>query len=1007
MIASLKGYGRIARTVLAVIAGLLVVGIVGSLVMGARATADARNQVVEQAQAIANGSLTLAFTPTDVTAPVTPDRAAALTDQLQAIVIDPSDFDTVTLYDPEGTILYSTEQSRIGNKLPGEKDTIAQALKGQPQWQDTDGQFSVMLPLKFRSGVGGPAVVELIRPDSPVASAAGPWRTNAMFLFAMLILLGVAVFGVARVLAVVTDTEQKPVRPQPLTPPVQPAVRPITVPQPGLREESEARRRSEERARAAEDRLDLLQEQYRKTLEELQGFQRIAREPQRTVDPRLEERALRAEGVVSTLQQQLQTLTAEREKLAAELLEATRANLGASDGDAERRVHDAERESLALRHELEDVRARLNDTLTEAAALRHQLDVAAAGAGAPPEVAKELDQAHIELLRSRDSLTATTSQLHAAQRELDDARLELRALRNEEQRATMLEEELRATQAELESIKASHRADLVEREAEFEEKVRATREEFQRQLGDIDASYKGQLDQREAALAGRITLAEQAARDAERELEAARSEAEAARAEAASREQRLLQATDELAQRKQEIQTLQQESKERTIAIAHARKEADDLKRSLVAAQADLVRTDETITTMRLELEASQARASAVEDASATVDRDRATLHERVEKLTRMLEEAAAENADLNRRLQDFEARRQLELADDAGRAEIDELLQVTQERLAGQTDKLIAAEDRVKALESELEATRERTEVVEAELRTHQMAEALREMREAPTEGAEASSEAGEAGVVAAPAPFEDRRASSPFMQELSTDAKKTLSRINGITQLLKHQKGAKEQAQLIKQLTSYARRLDVTVSDIAEADHLARGAVELQVRRTDVEALVLRVIEESEIGVDHEVKALTEPINLRLDPQRTDQILSSLLRNSGDRTAANKTITVRLQARDGGALFSVEDPEPSSDASMSPVVRRFAELQGGWAKVETPEAGGSAFRVFIPDAEAKQRAEQPPTEELAPELRIVVEEPPADEPWEAASAERILSSELRRLAELPADER
>jgi hypothetical protein len=1004
MIASLKGYGRIARTVLAVIAGLLLLGIVGSLVMGARATADARNQIVEQAQAIADGSLTLAFTPADVTAPVTPDRAAALTTQLQAIVIDPTDFDTVTLYDPEGTILYSTEQSRIGNKLPGEKTQIAQALKGQPQWQDADGQFSVMLPLKFRSGVGGPAVVELIRPDAPVASAAGPWRTNAMFLFAMFILLGVAVFGVARVLAVVTDTEQKPVRPQPLTPPAQPAVRPITVPQPGLREESEARRRAEERARSAEDRLDLLQEQYRKTLEELQGYQRIAREPQRAVDPRLEERALRAEGVVSTLQQQLQTLTAERERLAAELLEATRASLSTGDGDAERRVRDAERESLALRHELEDIRARLNDTLTEAAGLRHQLDVAAAGAGAPPEVAKELDQAHVELLRSRDSLTATTSQLHAAQRELDDARLELRALRNEEQRAAMLEEELRTTKAELESIRASHRADLVEREAEFEEKVRATREEFQRQLSDIDASYKGQLDQREAALAGRITLAEQAARDAERELEAARSEAEAARAEAASREQRLLQATDELAQRKQEIQTLQQESKERTIAITHARKEADDLKRSLVAAQADLVRTDETIMTMRLELEASQARASAVEDAGAAADRDRTALHERVEKLTRMLEEAAAENADLNRRLQDFEARRQLELADDAGRAEIDELLQVTQERLAGQTEKLIAAEDRVKALETELAATKERTEVVETELRTHQMAEALREMREAPAEGAEASEEAVAA---AAPAPFEDRRAGSPFMQELSTDAKKTLSRINGIAQLLKHQKGVKEQAQLIKQLTSYARRLDVTVSDIAEADHLARGAVELQVRRTDVEALVLRVIDESEIGADHELKVLTEPISLRLDPQRTDQILSSLLRNSGDRTAANKTITVRLQARDGGALFSVEDPEPSSDASMSPVVRRFAELQGGWAKVETPEAGGSAFRVFIPDAEAKQRSEQPPSEELPPELKIVVEESAAEEPWEAASAERILSSELRRLAELPADER
>ena len=75
----------------------------------------------------------------------------------------------------------------------------------------------------------------------------------------------------------------------------------------------------------------------------------------------------------------------------------------------------------------------------------------------------------------------------------------------------MLEDELRAAKAELESGRASHRADLVEREAELEEKVRATREEFQRQLEEIEASYRSQLEQREAELRGRISDAETAA----------------------------------------------------------------------------------------------------------------------------------------------------------------------------------------------------------------------------------------------------------------------------------------------------------------------------------------------------------------------------------------------------------------------------------------------------------------------------------------------------------------
>ena len=38
--------------------------------------------------------------------------------------------------------------------------------------------------------------------------------------------------------------------------------------------------------------------------------------------------------------------------------------------------------------------------------------------------------------------------------------------------------------------------------------------------------------------------------------------------------------------------------------------------------------------------------------------------------------------------------------------------------------------------------------------------------------------------------------------------DAQKTVSRMIGVTQLLKHKRGGKEQAQLIQQLTAQARR-------------------------------------------------------------------------------------------------------------------------------------------------------------------------------------------------------
>ena len=195
-------------------------------------------------------------------------------------------------YSPEGTILYSTEEGRICNELPGEKDHIRDALKDIPVVTTYQGNVSIMLPLRFRSGVGSPAVVQLTRPDTPIATAPGPWNTNALFLFAMLVVLGLAVFGVARLLSVVANA---PERTAELPRPAQEPVR-ATSPQPGLREEGEARRRAEERATAAEERLGLLQDQYRKALEELQDFRELAREPRAAADPKLEERALRAEG---------------------------------------------------------------------------------------------------------------------------------------------------------------------------------------------------------------------------------------------------------------------------------------------------------------------------------------------------------------------------------------------------------------------------------------------------------------------------------------------------------------------------------------------------------------------------------------------------------------------------------------------------------------------------------------------------------------------------------------
>jgi hypothetical protein len=942
---------------------LLLTGLLGSLVMGARSRGTALEDAVTQAGAIADGSLSLVFRPDDLDAVASDVRAEVLSDQIGTVVIDPSDFETVTLWSPNAEILYATEEGRIGNQLEGERDRIRSALRGNPQTRVAGGTVSVMLPLRFESGVGSPAAVELTTSDEPVAAAGGPWRTMAWFSGISL------VFVICLLVWVLRHPSNPPVRPSQRMGPLaaQAAIaaaaspRPaISVPAPGMKEEGDARRKAEDRARAAEERLGVMQDQYRKTLDELQVAQNHLRDAAGArPDPTLEERVLRAEERAAMLEddaqmaqeraRSLEERSRELEERArlferqsqttkAELDELTRnlAQHPVADGDeTDGLLAASQQETIGLRAELEGAQTQLS-------LLRRELDDLRPRAERARDLQAEVDAFRSDAMQAHTSTASSQAALSAKSKELEDMRAEIRALRAEERRAAMLEDELRSTKAELESLSASHRADLIEREADLEEKVRSTREEFQAELERVEARHREELAKNDASIGHRI----------------------------ASAEDSVQQRIDDV-QRELEERTRRFENAENEIAMAQA--EATRLAGELDVSQAELEATVAQLTSE------SQGRVEASERASSAEKRAReiGALNGR---MTADLEAAAQENAELNRRLQEIESRRQLELADAEGRADIDEILRVTQERLAGQTEKLITAEERAHTLERTLESTALKLEETESELRQQQMSAAMRQLRGEDTDPLAGSSEAGGAAGadLTGEAWAEDRRATSPFMKELSVDARKSLTRILGIAQILKHKKDGKEQAQLVRQLTAYTRRLDHIVSDLADADRLVHGEIDLTVRRTDLETLVKRVAEESGVDADHELRIETERVVVAVDQLRTEQILAGLLRSSGDRTPPNKIITVRLSADDGGALIAVEDPEPSSDVSMSPVVTRFAEAQGGWARVESRDNGGSSFKVFLPDGAGTERPDRASgdraSDTTADELHIVV---------------------------------
>ena len=1019
----------LAKTILMGLAILLVVGIAGSLFMGARARSSAQDTIVGSARDIAGNSLTLVFTPADLTAPVSDSRALTLSDKIQPVVIDSSAFDSVTLWSEDGQILYSTDEGRIGNTLDGEREQIREVLKGKAGTSITEGELAVMLPFQLKSGVGQPAVVEMTTSAEPITSASGPWRTNAIFLGLILIVVAVVLYRMARQPAAAYGLQANPQRamaPSPLpaqAPQAMPAPRPITVPTPGIREEADARKKAEDRARAAEERLSVLQDQYRNTLEDLQATQRRLQEQATNArqDPAMQERVERAElrareyeqraidveaklrtlsneheqlarllpdpDVLAKANDQLAQLTGQRDSLRKErdALVAERDELTAQRADLAKRLDagstPTEDPEIAKRlqqsqTELIGMRAELDGAQTQLTMARRELETLRTQAEHTRELQQDLDAAHVEALHARETAETAEAELNGTRNELEDARNELRVLRNEEQRAAMLEDELRAAKAEIESVSASHAAELVERELELEDKVRATREEFQEQVAALESEHRDRLAVHEAEMAQRLAAIE----------EAARADIEALTKELADRDERYGSAEE---------------------AVATARSEVAQLGDELGATRDELAEASRSLSERTAKLEEYTDRV-------ANAERESVEAAQRAAKLAADLEAATNDNADLNRRLQEVEARRALELADTEGRADLDELLRVTQERLAGQTEKLIGAEDRAHDLERELKARAERIDQVEAELRQLQMSQAMRQIR---SEGQDDTDGAMPSMPELSP---DDRRATSPFLKELSIDARRSLTQILGLTQILKHKKDPKDQAQLVRQLTAFARRLDHTVSDMTDADTLVHGQIQLNRKRSDLEALVQRVVEESGADADHEVRVIAERVMASVDPLRTEQILAGLIRSSADRTPAKKLITIRLQPSDGGALISVEDPEPSSDASMSPVVQRFAEVQGGWAKVTGLQDGGSAFRVFLPDG--PREPSEPPAEDTAPEiaaadseapatsdassLHIVVEEQEGVAGGWTPSEEQLLVQELHRLSELTAED-
>jgi PAS domain S-box-containing protein len=213
-------------------------------------------------------------------------------------------------------------------------------------------------------------------------------------------------------------------------------------------------------------------------------------------------------------------------------------------------------------------------------------------------------------------------------------------------------------------------------------------------------------------------------------------------------------------------------------------------------------------------------------------------------------------------------------------------------------------------------------------------------------------------------------------FLQAVSHDLRTPLAAILGLAVTLEQQEGPEgaEARQLASRIAANARRLDRMVTNLLDLDRITHGIVEPNLKRTDLAALVRRVVAETEIEADRPVGIETRRVVVSVDPAKVERIVENLLSNAVRHTPPAAQVWVRVGPEADGALLVVEDdgpgvaPEHRADIFQpfrqgagapdhSPgvgiglaLVARFAELHGGRAWVEDREGGGASFRVWLP---------------------------------------------------------
>jgi PAS domain S-box-containing protein len=236
--------------------------------------------------------------------------------------------------------------------------------------------------------------------------------------------------------------------------------------------------------------------------------------------------------------------------------------------------------------------------------------------------------------------------------------------------------------------------------------------------------------------------------------------------------------------------------------------------------------------------------------------------------------------------------------------------------------------------------------------------------------------------------------RKKDEFLGILSHELRNPLAPIRNSVYILKHAEPGTPQAlrarEVIDRQTNHMTRL---VDDLLDVTRIARGKIELRRGEVNLADVVRRTGEDHRsLMTDREIELTVEvpedPIWVRGDPTRLEQVVGNLLQNAAKFSQCRGRVALVLRADPGQAWISVRDTGVGIDRALLDkvfdpfvqaertlarssgglglglaLVKGLTELHGGAVSVRSDGPGrGSEFRIVLPLLTPAESLGEPP---------------------------------------------